>query len=177
MHVRSRSLLAAVTLVALVVGGIPASAAGGRLEGLVVDLDGRPATDHRVHLIDTAGNAVADSRIDDEGRYSFRDLPAGAYGIGVESPDGHVAPVAAAPVELGAGQLARRDLRLVRADAETQADAAGSSYGMGLWWAGLSPAAKTWVIVAIVVAAGITWAALDDDEEAASPFEGTPAAR
>jgi hypothetical protein len=169
MLIRARSLVAAATLVAMLAGGLPISAAGGRLEGLVVDLDGRPATDHRVHLIGSDGRPVASSRVSGEGRYTFPDLAAGEYALGVESPGGLVAPVAAPPVEVGADRLVRRDLRLVRADADAQAEAAGSSYGMGLWWAGLSPAAKAWVIVAIVVAAGITWTALDDDEEPSSP--------
>ena len=44
----------------------------------------------------------------------------------------------------------------------------GANYGLGSWWAGLSPAGKSWTIVAIVAVIGITAAAVsssDDDEE------------
>ena len=75
-----------------------------------------------------------------------------------------MAPVAAPPVRMGEGELARRDLKLMQADPSTISGAAGANYGLGTWWASLTPAAKAWTVVAIVAVVAITWAALDEDD-------------
>ena len=173
MRSSTRTLAAYLTLLALAVWIAPASAlaAGGdaRIEGLMVGLDGRPASGMTVHLIDAGGQDVAAATVDDEGAYSFRDLPSGEYSLGVENAQGQMAPVAAPPVKVKANELARRDLKLMEADPAAQSSATVANYGLGQWWAGLTPAAKAWTVVAIIAVGGITWSALDDDNTNASP--------
>jgi hypothetical protein len=169
-----KTLAAFTTLFALVLcvaspPTLAAGVAGGRLEGLVLGLDGRPAADHRVHLIDAEGEDIARSAVGDDGLYSFAGLSAGQYSLGVEMPDGTLSPVAARPARLGPDELARRDVRLLFFDsAETNA-AVPLNYGLGSWWSGLSAGGKAWTIIGIVLAAGLIYQALDDDEDPASP--------
>ncbi len=168
---RSLALLSAVAvlLMALPVGAAPATA---RIEGLVIGLDGRPAVEYRVHLIDSAGSETAGAVTDRRGTYALHDLLAGEYALALESPEGQVAPVTT-PVRLGRGELRRHDLRLLQAEPAEADAAAASSGGLGSWWAGLSTAAKVWVIVGSAAVVGVTYAAITDDnsEEPASPTE------
>ena len=100
----------------------------------------------------------------------MRDVAAGEYGLALETPEGQVAPVTT-PVRLRAGELRRHDLRLLQAAPEEQQAAAQSTGGLGAWWAGLSTAAKVWVIVGSVAVVGATYLAVTDDdkEQEASP--------
>lgn len=175
MYGKSRTLTAAVALVALGMTGLPVSAGSAaseaRLEGLLIAVDGRPAADHTVHLIDDRGEDVVQAVSDADGLYAFRGLDAGEYWLGIELPQGLVVPVAAPPVQLRGGQLARRDVKLLESGPEQAQAATGANYGFGMWWAGLSPSAKAWTIVGMVAVATVTVLALTDrDDEPASPF-------
>jgi hypothetical protein len=171
-----RAWTATLVLLSLALTCVPASAGsarpGARLEGLLLAVDGRPASGHTVHLIDERGEEVGRAVSDRQGIYSFRDLEAGRYSLGIQLPGGRIAAVAAPPLRLGGGDLARRDVKLLEAGPETAREAGGANYGFGLWWAGLSPAARAWTIVGMVAVVGITVAALtdDEDERPASPF-------
>jgi hypothetical protein len=161
-----KTAVAAPTILALILtlAGAPALA-GGRIEGLLVDVDGRAAAGFRVHLIDSSGTDVSRAAASEGGIYSFRDLPAGRYSLGVESPDGKVAPVASPPVRLSENELARRDIKLMPATPEAREAVGAANADFGLWWAGLSPWAKTWSVIGVLAFLGVTWAALDDDDE------------
>ena len=146
-----------------------ASDTGARLEGIVVGVEGRPAAGATVYLIDQSGNALAEATTSEDGIYSFPNVPAGEYGMGIQTEDGTIAPVASASLELSNGKLARRDLKLVETDA-SQFERAAASYGFGSWWAGLSGGAKFGAIVAFVaVGYGLYEVVSDDDEAPASP--------
>jgi hypothetical protein len=172
----ARSIVASLTVFALLLWIAPspalASGDGARLEGLLVGVDGRPASDMTVHLIDGQGNDVAQVGVSDEGLYSFQQLPPGEYSLGIENTEGQMAPVMAPAVNLSGDQLARRDLKLMQADPGampgTMTSGITPNYGMGTWWAGLSTAAKAWTIVAIVAVVGITAAALSSDDDDSS---------
>ena len=168
MRNRVEPTIASLTIFALLLWIAPAPTlameGSARLEGMLLDTDGRAADGYTVHLIGADGKAQAKTSASEQGIYSFRDLPAGEYSLGIENRDGQFAPVAAPTVKLGENELARRDLKLLRADNETMNMAAGANYGLGMWWSGLTPAAKTWTVVAITVVAGISWAAFDEDE-------------
>src|SRR6185295_6497427 len=107
------------------------------------------------------GATVARAGTSDEGLYAFHDLPAGSYSLGIENPEGHMAPVAAPPVRLTQGGLARRDVKLLGADPGVRDAAGRDNYAVGMWWAGLSTPAKVWTIVGGLVIVGITVAAID----------------
>ena len=158
-----------LTLLALVFAASPAQVLAAtsmaRIEGLLLDVNGDPATGFRVHLIDESGHGVAEAEVDADGLYSVKDLPAGSYALGIENPDGLVAPVAAPPVRVADGELARRDVKLMRGDAMQRDEIVAGNHGMGAWWAGLSTAAKVWTVVGIVLVIGITVAALDDEDD------------
>ena len=151
-----RPFVASTLVLALLLWATPAkieaSAGEARLEGRVLGLDGQPAEGFRVHLIDADGSEVASAETDADGVYSFRRVEAGEYGLGVGNPHGQLAPVAGPPIDLAEGQLARRDLKLVQTDAPRRQQLGGLNPSVGSWWAGLSTAAKAWVVVAIVVA-------------------------
>jgi len=168
MNSKHRTLAAHVALAALLLALTPAHAGGARLEGYVVDVDGRGAPGFRVHLIDDTGQAVAAARTTAKGVYRFRDLPAGDYSLGVESPDGKLAPVAAPPTKLNDAELARRDIKLVEANQAERETVGIENHSFGVWWAGLTKPAKTWAVLGVVVLVGLTYEALDDDEAAAS---------
>ena len=96
-----KSTAACVTILALMLWISPAAIANdpvGRLEGLLVGVDGRPASGYTVHLIGEAGQQHSQSTADEQGLYSFRDLPAGNYALGIENTEGQIAPLAAPPV-------------------------------------------------------------------------------
>jgi len=168
-------LTAMLALLTLVVAAWTPLWAGARtpraqLEGLLIDVDGRPAEGFAIHLIDAEGRGVGRSVSDGDGIYSFVDLEAGRYSLGIEAPDGRMSPVAAPPFRLRGGELARRDVKMVQASPEGARSAAQANYGLGMWWAGLSTSAKAWTVVGIVAIAAITVAALTDDDEPASPY-------
>jgi hypothetical protein len=164
-------IVARLTLLALALAlaPLPSQAAGARLEGYVLAVDGRAADGHRVHLIDDSGRDVGQATTSDEGLYRFRDLAGGSYALGIENPEGRVAPVAAPPIRLGQDELARRDIKLVQAD-QTQRETVGQeNNSFGVYWAGLSPAAKAWSVIGVFVILGVAIVALDDDDAKGSP--------
>jgi hypothetical protein len=170
MRKSHESAIARLTMVALLVGSIPsivgAEPGGARIEGLLIDVEGRAASGYTVHLIDEQGSDVAAASASDSGVYSLRNLPEGEYSIGIESPDGRMAPVASSTVRVSGNQLARRDIKLMQASADARQSAVGENYSIGMWWAGLSPQAKVWTVVGAVVVLGITIAAIDDEDDA-----------
>jgi hypothetical protein len=148
---------------------LPALAApaglSARLEGLVLGIDGRPAAGYRVHLVGSEGDGVAHASVDASGSYSFAEVGPGEYALGVETPAGEVALVAAAPVRLGANELARRDIKLVQSDPRTVNGLLAANPSLGAWWGERTTAAKIWTIVGLVAVGGVTFAALDDEED------------
>ncbi len=170
MHTRFRSSLISTALVALLlpiptVAGAAGSPDASRLEGLVSGVDGRAAGGWHVHLIDDAGTGVARTDVDARGIYRFEAVTPGSYALAIESPEGRVAPVSAAPVRLAGGQLARRDVKLIESSAAERGLAINANYGLGQWWAGLSGAAKAWSVVGLLAVVGVTASALDDDDD------------
>ena len=168
MRTTWKSAVTYLTILALVVWFAPmgafASESGGRLEGLIIGTDGRAATGSTIHLIDQQGD-VRQATTDDDGLYSFGDLPTGSYAVGIELPDGTIAPIASPPVRMRAGELARRDVKLLEADAGAVEQAAAANYSFGTWWAGLSGGAKAGVIIGFVlVGYGLVEAFSDDDD-------------
>ena len=69
-------------------------------------------------------------------------------------------------MRLGNDELARRDLKLVKSDADRTNAALQANYGLGQWWNGLSKPGKAWTIMAIIVAAAVIYEALDDETPA-----------
>ena len=160
------------SIVLLLVASMPPVVAqeNARLEGLVLDFDGRPAAGFRVHLIDETGTDRAQSSVDASGGYSLTQVQPGRYAMALETPDGRFAAVDAAPLKVRQGHLVRRDVKLVETDPADPMMAAQPAYGFGSWWAGLPTTARVWSIVAVVVFAGITAEALSSDETPASQY-------
>jgi hypothetical protein len=158
--------IAGPTLLALILAVSPAPAmAGARIEGLLVDFDGRAATGYTLHLIDSVGNDVSQSSASVGGIYSFRDLPAGRYSMGIENPDGLMAPVASPPVRLARNELVRRDIKLMPTTPEAREAVGLQNADFGLFWAGLSPWSKTWSVIGVLVFLGVTYTALDNESD------------
>lgn len=181
MQKTARSALALLTACAVsaatAVGSPAAGAPGGsRLEGLLVDVDGRTASGFTLHLIDRDGRDIRQSMTAADGLYSFSELAPGSYSLGIEDPAGRMAVVDAPPFRLGRDSLARRDVRLMQGGPEAQSAAFAANPSIGLWWAGLSPQARVWTVVGVVLIALITVKALDSDggETDASPVTPIP---
>ena len=172
-RLRSRIVVAQLTIGSLMLCAtavpLAADTGPGRIEGLLLDVDGRPATGHTIHLIDHRGTDTAQATAGSDGVYSFPEVPAGSYAMGIETPDGVLAPVTAPPVELGSRELARRDLKLVETDVATRNAALQANYGLGLWWAGMSTGGKVGVSVALAAILYGIIAALDSDSEGEAP--------
>ncbi len=161
------------TLLALVLGvqqaPLRANSGGARLEGFLIDVDGRAASGFRVHLIDSRGEDVAQATSSDQGIYAFRELPAGTYSLGIENTEGQIARVAAPVLRLGSDELARRDIKLLLIEADNAAagdTATRTAGGFGVYWAGLPPAARAGSVVGFFVILGLTLSALDDESNA-----------
>jgi hypothetical protein len=177
MSTTPKKLLVHATVIALIFSLTPERALAGvqgaaQLEGVVIGLDGKPADGYTMHLIDGDGEPVGQSTTGADGLYSFKNVDAGSYSLGVAVPggrEGAVAPVASGPIRLGDSHLERRDVKLMQAGGPM-----GANYSVGIWWAGLTTAAKVWTVIGGLVIIGITVAALDDDddddEDEPSPF-------
>ena len=167
--------VARVTLIVFVVWtlagpGIEA-APGARVGGRLLGVDGRPAENHVVHLIDETGLAHARATTDDLGCYGFDQLGPGSYFLGIEDPDGSLIPVAAPPLRLTAGQQVRRDLKLLEADRPSIEHAVAAHYSFSKWWRGLPGGIKALFVIGVVAGVGITVSALTgSDEGKASPI-------
>ncbi len=116
-------------------------------------------------LIDTEGEAVDAATASERGLYSFTEVGPGRYGLGIEGPSGAVAPVAVPPVELGKGELARRDIRLMQTSQAQLDDALQANPELRLWWASRSKREKAAWIAGLVVGVALLWYLLDDDDE------------
>jgi hypothetical protein len=172
-----RRTIAVLVAGVLVPGGVPAwassSAAEARLEGLLLDLDGRPARGYRVYLIDAQGREKGAAVTAHDGRYSLARVAPGRYAVGIENPDGAIAPVAAPPVRVRPGMLLRRDLRLVQAEPIQVERALVAHHGFRLWWASRSKKEKAGWTAGAVVGVGLLWYLFrDDDEERVSSPDG-----
>ena len=165
-----KSVAARLTILTLLLYFVPiaavASEQGARLEGLVIDSDGTPSSGVTVYLFDEEGQTRAQATAADDGIYSMRDVPAGAYGMGVQTADGTVAPVSSPPVRLAQGELVRRDLKLVEADQTSVDQALTANYGFGSWFNGLGAGGKAGLIIGFVAFAGLLYMAFDDDDAA-----------
>jgi len=150
-----------------------ALAQSARLEGYLLDVDGRAANGYRVHLIDEQGADVAQSSASAQGVYSFRELAAGSYSIGIEDTEGRMAPVAAPPVALEKDGLARRDIKLIASEDPRRAQVGQQNESFGLFWAGLSPVVKAWSVVGVVIVLGLAIQSIDD-ESSSSPQSNLP---
>jgi len=167
-----RKKLVALLIVPALLALTPAPASpgiGARLDGRLVGVDGRSASGLTMHLIDAQGVDLATSTTDHDGIYGFGGIEAGRYALGVETPAG-LTPVAGSSILLASNELARRDVKLMGAELGDHERATHGNFGLGMWWAGLSTAAKVWTVVGSVVIVGITLAALSDSESEASPF-------
>ncbi len=176
MHRTVRLLAARVMIVCLLLYVVPistlAAGSGARLEGLVIDMDGRPAEASTVYLIDHDGQPQAQVGTDEDGMYSFRDVPAGEYGMGVQTTDGVVAPVSGPPLRLDDGQLVRRDLKLVEADAQMIQQTSGMNYAGG-WWSNMSGGEKVGAAIGIVVFVALLIEAFSSEDAQEIPTSPT----
>ncbi len=161
----ARALVAAVVIAVVLAAVSPAAAAapdGARLAGLLIGVDGRAARGFTLHLIDDGGNDVARATTGEDGVYRFDDLPGGSYSLGIEDPTGRMAVVDAAPLRLKGRALARRDVRLAPAGPDALRAATEANPSIGMWWAGLSPAARAMSLIGVAVFVLITISAVDD---------------
>jgi hypothetical protein len=175
MNIRTRQALASMTVLSLlmVVSPVTAQSASGgaRLEGLMLGVDGKPVRGFSVLLIDEDGAVLSRAETAEDGMYRFRDLPAGAYGLGIESPEGLAAPVRSEPARLADGQLVRMDIKLMEPATGAGLAPGAEQKGLGIWWAGLTKKGKILTLVALGVIVTITFIAITDDEDEASPNE------
>ncbi len=71
---------------------------GGRLGGQVLDSRGAPLAELPVSLVTNSAPDLRTVATDGEGRYSFNDVPVGAYRVIFGVPEGPIAPVVAVEV-------------------------------------------------------------------------------
>ena len=143
----------------------------GRVEGLIVGPDGRPAVGFDVLLIDDTGDVVEHVAADADGQYRFKRVDAGAYDLALQSPEGHAAPVLAPATNVHAGELVRRDIRLVPSTTPVSFAPAGSGGGAGTWWAGLPAGAKVGIAIGGLVVLAVLVETVTDSEERVSEFD------
>jgi hypothetical protein len=170
MHNRYKTAFGYGLIFTLLVCFVPAASlaapGGARLEGLLLDVDGRAADGYSVLLIDDHGQEADRSVASNEGLYSFDGLSQGSYSLAVEDLDGLKAPVVAPPVQLGSQQLARRDLKMVNSDPLATGQALKANYNLNTWWAGLSSTGKASAMVLLAVTVYGVFEALDSQDSA-----------
>lgn len=171
-----RLVAARVTIVSLLLYLVPistlAAGSGARVEGLVIDFDGRPAEASTVYLIDRDGQPRAQVGTDQDGMYSFVDVAAGEYGMGVQTADGVAAPVSGPPLRLDDGQLVRRDVKLVEADAQMVQQTSGMNYAGG-WWSNMSGGEKVGAAIGIIVFIALVIEAFSSEDAREIPSSPT----
>jgi len=179
MRYSLRSALSLATVVGLLIAtsqlNVIVAGSSARLEGILLDVDGRPAAGHRVHLIGGAGDPLGSATTSDDGLYAFNDLEAGDYALMIEGPTGQIGALAGPPLRLGQNELARRDLKLLEADPEQIDSTLNANYGLKARYASMSTAEQVWTWVVIVLVGGLTLFLIfdddDDDETAATDFQ------
>jgi uncharacterized protein YfaS (alpha-2-macroglobulin family) len=82
-------------------------AGGSHLRGVARVADGRAVPDARVTLLDAAGNVVGMATTNDDGEYSFDDLPEGDYTV---IASGY--PPVASTLRVVGGEFGQHDVRL-----------------------------------------------------------------
>jgi hypothetical protein len=152
-------------LLVLAVVSFTLAGPSGSIEGLLLGQDDRPADRFHVVLISASGEELAASALNPHGLFRFDPVPTGSYGLGVRSVDGQAAPVMSVPIEVD-GRKVVRNIRLRTATAP--ASLAPASGGVGVWWAGLSPAAEVWAATGGLMIVGLTFAAVDEDDDPGS---------
>jgi len=164
MRTISRTVACSTILTMLLWTTLAVAAGGtGRLDGLVLGTDGKPAVGSTVHLIDGDGKSRR-AEVDVEGRYSLADVPAGSYSIGIETAAGQVGPVVAPPVRIDEGHLVRRDVKLANATPQLVDQAVQGNYSFGSWFSGLGTGAQAGVVLGFLVAAYGAVELIDDDD-------------
>jgi len=176
MRTISRTV-ACSTIFALLVWTLPLALAAegtGRLDGLVLGTDGKPAVGSTVHLIDSSGKSRR-AAVDADGKYSLPEVPVGAYSLGVETAAGEVGPVVAPPVRIDEGRLVRRDVKLAQATPLLVDRTIQGNYSFGSWFSGLGKGAQTGVVLGFLVAAygAVELIDNDDNNEIVSTPSGT----
>lgn len=164
-------LLAALAALSLLLGAptalVAAAPAGGRVHGLLLDTEGRPAAGHALILLDAEGVEVARGAANASGHYTVANVPRGTFTLVVEAPDGSRAAVAVAPLAVR-GAAYRLNLRLVEQGDEPDTAVPTAS---GSWWGNLPTTGKVWAIAGGLAMTAFLVAVIDDDAETpASPF-------
>lgn len=150
-----------------------AAGATGRLDGLVLGTDGKPAVGSTIYVIDGEGKAARQAVVGADGMYSVPDVPPGSYSLGIETAAGQVGPVVAPPVRIDEGRLVRRDVKLSKATPELVDQTVHGNYSFGSWFSGLGAGAKTGVVLGFLVAAyGVVELVDDDSKESVSTPSG-----
>jgi hypothetical protein len=162
---RPLTLLVVLSLLLGSASGLPA-AAGGRVHGLLLDFEGRPAAGHALVLLDAEGAEVARGPASPSGHYEVTGVPRGTFTLVVEAPDGSRAAVATPPITVRGGAY-RLNLKLI-----DQGDEPGTAVptASGSWWGNLPTTGKVWAIAGGLAITAFVVAVIDDEETPASPF-------
>ena len=163
--------LVALVVLSLLLGStsslLAAASAGGRVQGVLLDSENRPAAGHALVLLDGEGVEVARGTANTSGHYAVANVPRGTYTLVVEAPDGSRAAVALAPLAVR-GSAYRLNLKLVEQGDEPDTAVPTAS---GSWWGNLPTTGKVWAVAGSVAIAAFLVAVIDDDAETpASPF-------
>lgn len=172
MSGRPRRACAIATLMVFAISIAPIAAGDpGRVEGIVVGPDGRPAEGFDVLLIDDGGQVVERSAANADGQYRFATVREGEYDLAIASPEGQATPVLADGTRVRSGELVRRDIRLVPSTSAVAFAPAASGGGAGAWWAGLPAGAKVGIAVGGLVVLAVLIDAVTQDEERVSGWD------
>jgi hypothetical protein len=170
MHNRIKTVFSYGLILSLLMCFVPATslatARGARIEGLLLDVDGRAAEGFAVLLIDDQGRETAKAVASTGGLYSFTGLAEGSYSLAVEDLEGLKAPVVAPPVKLDSQQLARRDLKMVTSDPLATGQALEGNAFLNTWWAGLSTGGKASAMVLLAATIYGVFEAVDSQDPA-----------
>lgn len=169
-----RVLLALALVIGLVfpLGALAQSPAPGQIRGILLTSEGLPAEGFQISAKAANGDLFNSTMSGPDGRFVVPGLPAGTYTLVALGPEGAEYPIMGGPVEIGAGETRRLELKVAELGAapgrdpeavRTVQEETDSDRRRGGFWSGTT--GRVIMIVGGLAGAALIYDAVDDDDD------------